>query len=116
VAVKLKVYVLPRVTGDAFLLKVKTGPTADRFDHCATSVPSLSLSVIVTLSILVVPEAPLIVTTQVAVFPENVKFTTCVVAENGSIAIAADALIEKHRVKMPINSSLKILFIVFPPN
>jgi hypothetical protein len=116
VAVKLKVYVLPRVTGEAFLLKIKRAPVTDRFDHCATGVPSLSLSVIVTLSILVVPEAPVIVKLQVAVLPEKVKVRLYVFVENGSIAIAADALIEKHSVKMPINSSLKILFIVFPPN
>jgi len=76
VAEKLSVYILPRTTGDAFLLKNKRAPVADRFVHSATTAPLLSsVSVTVQLSILVVPDAPLIVKPQVAVVPEKVRLS-----------------------------------------
>jgi hypothetical protein len=110
---KLSVYVLPRTTVVAVLLKINLVPEAERFFHSATIVPLFSCSVILTLSILVVPEAPMIVKSQIALLPEKAKLSVCVfvLMENGSIAIAADALTDKHTMEMPSTSSLKILFI-----
>jgi hypothetical protein len=71
VAEKLSVYVFPRVTVVVLRLNVNLEPVAERLDHWFICVPSLSVSVIVTLSILVVPDAPVIVTPQVAELPEK---------------------------------------------
>jgi hypothetical protein len=92
-------------------LNVNLEPVAERLDHWFICVPLLSVSVIVTLSILVVPDAPLIVTSQFALFPENVRVKLCVLIENGSITTNAEALIVKHRIEMQSTNVFKILFI-----
>jgi hypothetical protein len=93
------------------LLKVNLAPVVDKFVHSFISVPLLSVNVTVTLSIFVVPEAPLIVKLQVALLPEKAKVKVCVLVEKGSITTNADALIDKHRIETAIAKSLKILFI-----
>jgi len=66
----------------------------------------------VTLSILVVPEAPVIVNPQVALLPEKARDIVYVFAEKGSIAIAANALTDRHRIEMQSTSNFKVLFIL----
>jgi hypothetical protein len=68
-----------------------------------------------TLSIRVVPAAPLIVNPQNAVSPEKLKVNVCVAAVSGSIGIVAAAVVatvaEIHTIAVNIAISLKILFI-----
>jgi hypothetical protein len=62
------------------------------------------------LSIRVVPAAPVIVSSQSAVFPENDNHKSCELNVNGSNDTAA-AVAEIHTIAMNIAITLKIRFI-----
>jgi hypothetical protein len=112
---KASVYVRPATTGEAVPLHLNVLPFADKLRHSPTTFPRLSRSAMLTLSIRVVPAAPLIVSSQIALVPENPKFSVCPLVANGSIATAAATVMEKHTTDINIAAIFKIRFIACPP-
>jgi hypothetical protein len=69
------------------------------------------------LSIRVVPAAPKITNSQIAVFPENDNLKSCELLANGSIGTAAVAVVVAaiHTIAMNNAIAFKVLFISCPP-